>query len=250
MLTPAAALAALTLLTAPPTDGVDVLRAVHAKYAGKWFTTMTFVQKTTFLNGRVQTWYEAMEVPGKLRIDIAPASAGQGMLFRNDTLYRFAAGKQAPARAMKHPMLILLHDVHAVPLDTTVAKLKSLGFDLSKTYESTWEGKPVIVVGALAGDTTSSQFWLEKDRLLLVRLIDPTMDARFGGYVKHGSAWVERRIEVWQKGQLVQLEEYTDVKTGVTHEPGLFDPARTTTPTWVGAGEERWPAPPPPPPGS
>lgn len=53
MLTPAAALAALTLLTAPPTDGVDVLRAVHAKYAGKWFTSMTFVQKTTFLNGRV-----------------------------------------------------------------------------------------------------------------------------------------------------------------------------------------------------
>ena len=249
MLTPAAALAALTLLTAPPTDGVDVLRAVHAKYAGKWFTSMTFVQKTTFLNGRVQTWYEAMEVPGKLRIDMAPASAGQGMLFRNDTIYRFAGGKMAPARALKHPMLILLHDVHAAPLDTTVAKLRSLGFDLSKTYESTWEGKPVIVVGALAGDTTSSQFWLEKERMLLVRLIDPTMDARFSGYAKHGSAWVEGRIEVWQKGKLVQLEEYTDVKTNVKHDPGLFDPARTATPAWVGAGEERWPAPPPPPPG-
>ncbi|MBK7596856.1 MAG: hypothetical protein IPJ11_16970 [Gemmatimonadetes bacterium] len=246
MLTPAAALAALTLLTAPPADGVDVLRAVHARYAGKWFTSMTFVQKTTFGTGKVQTWYEAMEVPGKLRIDMAPASAGQGMLFRNDTLYRFAAGKQAGARAMKHPMLILLHDVHAVPLDSTVAKLRSLGFDLAKTHETTWDGKAVIVVGALAGDTTSSQFWLEKERLLLVRLIDPSMDARFSGYNKHGSAWVEGRIEIWQKGKLTQLEEYTDVKTGVQHEPGLFDPARTTTPTWVGAGQERWPVPPAP----
>lgn len=245
MLIPATALAALALLTAPPTDGVDVLRAAHARYEGKWFTTMTFVQKTTFPGGKVQTWYEAMEVPGKLRIEVAPAEQGNGMLFRNDTLYQFAGGKLRGTRAMKHSMLILLHDLHAVPLETTVANLRGLGFDLSKTHETTWEGKAVIVVGALAGDTTSTQFWLEKDRMLLVRLIEPTMDARFSGYTKHGSAWVERRIEIWRKGTLVQLEEYMDVKTGVKHEPGLFDPARTTPSTWIGKGEERWPAAPP-----
>jgi len=247
--------ALFSLLAAPQQDGRDLIRAAHARYAGKWFTTMTFVQKTTFPGrpstspgGLVQTWYETMQVPGMLRIDLAPAASGNGMIFRNDSLYQLAGGTVRGSRAMKHSMLILLHDIHAVPAEVTIANLESLGFDLGKTHETTFEGVPVIVVGAAAGDTTSKQFWIEKERLLLVRLIEPNagggMDAHFGGYVRHGGAWVERVIKIHQGGKLNQLEEYLDVRTDVKLEPGLFDPARTTPPSWVGKGEERWPAPP------
>lgn len=235
------ALLLLGHLTAAP-DGEAVIRAAYAKYEGKWFRTMTFVQKTTFpKTGVVETWYEAMQVPGTLRIDRAPASAGRGMIFRNDTLYAIQNGEVRPGRAYVHSMLVMLVDIHALPPERTIAKMRGLGYDLSKTHETTFKGKPVIVVGALAGDTTSKQFWMEKDRLLLARLIEGPMDAHFGGYQKEGEAWVEREILIHQGGVLTQIEEYTQVKTGVTHEPGLFDPAKYFVPKWIGDGRELWP---------
>jgi hypothetical protein len=246
-----ASTALLLLQLASPAlpDGAAVIRSAHARYEGKWFTTMTFVQKTTFPGRGLQTWYEAMQLPGTLRIDIAPASRGQGMIFRNDSLYRFAGGKAQPGQPLKHSMLILLHDIHVVSPEATIANLSGLGFDLSKTHETTWQGVPVIVVGAEPGDTTSKQFWFEKERLLLVRLIEPNggggMDAHFGDYTRHGTAWIEGTIKVHQGGTLVQLEEYTDIRTGVQHESGLFDPSHLGTPTWIGDGAERWQAAPP-----
>ncbi len=246
----ATALLFVQLATPAPSDGADVVRAAHARYAGKWFTTMTFVQKTTFPGNRLETWYEAMELPGKLRIDIAPAASGRGMLFRNDSLYPFVSGKARPPRALKHSMLILLHDIHVVSPEVTIANLQGLGFDLTKTHETRRDGKDLIVVGALEGDTTSKQFWMEKDRLLLVRLIEPNgaggMDASFGDYTKHGNAWIEGTIRVLQGGKLAQLEEYTEIKTGMRHEAGLFDPTRSERPAWIGTGAERWTAPPGP----
>ncbi|MDX2206030.1 MAG: hypothetical protein SFU57_00140 [Gemmatimonadales bacterium] len=250
------ALAVWSLMASAAPDGRDIVRAAHARYAGKWFTTMTFVQKTTYPTrttnapgGLVQTWYETMQVPSMLRIDVAPTTGGNGMIFRNDTLYQFSGGAIRGSRPMKHSMLILLHDIHVLPAETTIANLAGLGFDLTKTHETTWEGVPVIVVGALAGDTTSKQFWFEKERLLLVRLIEPNagggMDAHFSGYTKHGEAWVERVIKIHQGGRLNQLEEYEDVRTNVPLEKGIFDPSRLAPPAWVGRGEERWPPAPP-----
>ena len=47
---PTAALALLTLLagTTAPKSGEDLVRQMHARYAGKWYRTVTFVQTTTF----------------------------------------------------------------------------------------------------------------------------------------------------------------------------------------------------------
>jgi len=40
-----------------------------------------------------------------------------------------------------------------------IEKLKGLKFDLSIEREETWQGRPVYVVGARAGDLHSAQFW-------------------------------------------------------------------------------------------
>src|SRR5262249_20497528 len=61
-----------------------LLRAMHERYDGKWYRTVTFVQKTTIglpSGGTVnQTWYEAGELPGRLRID-TDVSARTGVLY-------------------------------------------------------------------------------------------------------------------------------------------------------------------------
>ena len=69
-------LVAATLSLAPKT-GEDVVRAMNERYAGRWYKTLTFVQKTTYPDGRIETWHEALSMPGLLRIDIEPLDSGE-----------------------------------------------------------------------------------------------------------------------------------------------------------------------------
>lgn len=227
-------LSLLPLFAHQPAPGDDVIRQMHRRYQGAWVTTFTFEQKTTFGDGRVETWYEAGQLPGKLRIDIAPASAGRAILFRGDSIYNYRNGRRGRGGPLVHPLLLVLYDVHHLAPDTTIARLRALGFDLDKTHETTWNGQKVIVLGAMAGDSTTAQIWIEKDRLLPVRLIQGGADDRIGGYERVGKGWSERRVETWQNGQRTQLEEYSHYRADVTHELGLFDPTpEYKLPKWV-----------------
>ncbi|PYX34972.1 MAG: hypothetical protein DMG81_19205, partial [Acidobacteria bacterium] len=51
--------------------------------------------------------------------------------------------------------------------------LRSEKFDITKFHEETWKGRAVFVVGAEQGDLKSPQFWVDKERLLFVRLFQP-----------------------------------------------------------------------------
>lgn len=62
------------------------------------------------------------------------------------------------ARPLVHALLLLLHDIHVGSADAVIAKLRAQGFDLATTGAATWDGRPVVVVGAVTGDTTARQF--------------------------------------------------------------------------------------------
>lgn len=140
---------------------------MHDRYAGKCYRTLTFTQKSTFPDGKVETWYEALLVPGKLRIDIAPLDSMNATICRNDTVYEYKAGKLAESQAQVHPLLLLGFDVYNQPPAVTAQKLRALGFDLDKVHEDWHEGRAVHVVGALKGDSASRQFWIDKGKTLL-----------------------------------------------------------------------------------
>ena len=61
-------------------NGDALLRAMHDRYQSSWYQTVTFTQKSTTYkadgSSTAETWYEAALLPGKLRIDIGPASGG------------------------------------------------------------------------------------------------------------------------------------------------------------------------------
>src|SRR6266850_2126429 len=142
---------------------------MHERYKGKWYRTVTFVQTTTSLREKkVETWYEAARIPGMLRIDVAPVDSGKMILFRNDSLYRFDDGQRKAAVPFVHPLMVLGFDVYADPPERTVAKLEGLKFDLSLIREDTWQGRPVYVVGAAAGDSSTRQFWVDRERLVFL----------------------------------------------------------------------------------
>src|SRR3954462_14196224 len=84
---------AAAAFAAKVTTTEQLIQAMQAKYAKSWYKTATFVQKTTTFQAdgtkKVETWYEAMSLPGFLRIDFPPTKDGNGILFANSQLYSF-----------------------------------------------------------------------------------------------------------------------------------------------------------------
>jgi hypothetical protein len=224
----------------PPKDGAEVVAMMRERYLDKWYRTLTFVQKTTLPDGKVETWYEAAELPGKLRIDIAPLDGKNTILFRNDTLYEFKAGRLAETKPLIHPLMVLGFDVYAQPLDRTIRQLRELGFDLSKVHESEWQGRPAYVVGAAAGDSVTRQFWIDRERLYFVRMLEPgkqdpsaRVETQFNKYIPMGQGWLETEVRFLVNGETKMLEEYTQPKADVALPDGIFDPSRWVPPGWV-----------------
>ena len=227
-----------------PKSGADVLERMRAAYAGKWYHTLTFVQKTTFYDSTgketYQTWYESLRHTPKsgtqLRIDVGEPSAGRGVLYTADSVWVMRDGKLAAARGDGNVFLPLIEGVYVQPVEQTLRELESSHLDMSKVHASKWENRPVWVVGASSpSDTTSPQFWIDADRNVVVRFIlsfgegQPPMDARLEKYERVGDGWLATKIVMSQSGKPRQAEEYSEWKAGVDLDPALFDPTTWTT---------------------
>jgi outer membrane lipoprotein-sorting protein len=236
----------LTLTRAHAEDvrsGENVLQAMHDRYAKSWYETLTFTQKSTTYNpdgtSKAETWHEAAALPGKLRIDVGAPSDGNGYLMVDGTLTVLRGGKEAGTRPRMNMLLVLGFDVYRQAPDATIRIVKDEGYDLSKFHEETWEGQPVYVVGAEKGDLKSKQFWVDKNRLLFVRLFEPTQadpnkfqDIRFEDYRQMAGGWVAARVEVYVDDKKTFSEEYSDILCNAKLEPGTFDPKQFNSTHW------------------
>ena len=228
------------LIPIAPQNGEELLSMMHDRYAGKWYRTLTFTQKTTLPDGKVETWYEALELPGKLRIDIAPLDSMKAILFRNDSVYQFDRGELKSSAPLVHPLMVLAFDVYGAPVAETVGKLQKLGFDLSKLHLTKWRDRPTYVVGATAGDTTSPQFWIDAERLYFVRSLEPSKkdasvinETRFEKYMPLAGGWLEMEVLFLANGKQRVKEEYSKPKANVKLDPAIFDPRAWKAPGWV-----------------
>ena len=221
----------------------QLIAAMQKKYAKSWYRTATFVQKTTNIdkdgNRKLETWYEAMSLPGSLRIDFTPVKDGNGILFTNSQIYVFKNGKVDSTRPFVHPLMVLGFDLYGMPENEVIEKLKGLKFDLSIFHEDTWQGHPVYVVGAKAGDAHSAQFWIDKKNLYFVRMIRPagkdgtqTQETQFNKYVKLGGGWMSPEVVFLVDNKIVTIEEYSDLRANVTLPDKLFDPQSFATVHW------------------
>ena len=219
-------------------SGEDLITEMHKKYEGKWYKTLTFVQKNTQYrpDGTTQNsiWYEAMELPGKLRIDFEPLADKTGMMFVGGKQMNFNKGKLVRTQAAVHPLMVLGFDVYGQPVETTINQLKELKFDLSIIREDKWQDRAVYVVGAAKGDLKSKQFWVDKKNLFFVRSLQPSgpnekrvSETQFNKYQKvKGGGWIAPEVVFIVDGKRVFVEEYTEIKTGMDLNADLFDPEK------------------------
>ena len=221
-------------------SGDDLIAAMQKKYAGKWYKTLTFVQKTIHHQPDGTTtsemWHEAMSVPGNLRIDFVDSTTGDGILFADGKLYSYRDGKPATGRPFVHPLLVLGFDVYMQPIGTTIGQIKGMGIDMSVIHQDKWQGRMVYVIGAKQGDLNTPQFWVDKKNLLFVRLIQlggkdkkTVQETQFNKYVKSGGGWVSAEVKFFVDGKLTTTEEYTDIQTGMQLKSDLWDPEKWFT---------------------
>ena len=201
------------------------------------------MQKTTEIdkdgNKKIEIWYEALSVPGSLRIDFTPVKDGGGILFTNNQIYVFKDGKVDTNRPYVHPLMILGFDIYRLSPADALEKLKGLKFDLSILREDTWQGRAVYVVGAKQGDLHATQFWIDQKNLYFVRMIRPvgkdgaqTQETQFNKYQRLGGGWMAPEVIFMVDGKTVTTEEYSEMRADVPLDSKLFDPQYWSTVHW------------------
>jgi hypothetical protein len=220
------------------TSSSGLIKAMHDRYAGKYLKTMSFLQNNTryTTTGQEQKsqWYEHIEIPGKLRIAFLPASQRSGLVQVDDRVASFDNGIRVDFRPSVNPLLLLTADVYVAPVAAIMRGLDSLDVDGEIIRSDVWEGQPVYVVGAKAGDSSSNQLWVDKDDLRLVRFIQSNRtgertivsDIRVQGYKEIQGFDVPTTFLVIRNGRPFWREQYADVRVNEEFPPGTFDQAR------------------------
>jgi CubicO group peptidase (beta-lactamase class C family) len=218
----------------PTPAGVAVIQKMHDRYASTWYSSLSFTElaEQTSADGKTtsETWWEEGKIPGKLRIDVGTTPTDtvkqrRIVVFANDTAYVKAPGQPVRRVARLNPLLVLGFDIYRQPVDRSVTELKDEGFDLSHVSHDVWHGRPVTVVG------TDKQFWIDDERQVFVRLLDPTHtiltnadEAWFNDYRPLAGGWIAAEVGVTDKGAMRLHEVYSNIKANVALPETMFDP--------------------------
>jgi hypothetical protein len=213
-----------------PGNGEKIVKMMHTRNAGKWHKAVTFDQTTEMYRNdslkRTQEWHEAIFFPDKLRIDIEPVANDNAIIFRNDSTYSIRNGQIKAARSEENDLIFLLGGMYSYPAEKVVAKMNSLGYDLSKAYESEWNGKPVYIVGAADKNDKVNQLWIDKENLYLVRMLKygkENMEGIFENHIKVSDNWTETKATFYFEGKLAQIETYHNYKATPSLDERIFN---------------------------
>lgn len=225
----------------PITTSDQLVKAMQKRYAGKWARTITFTQQNTHYTADTvkgkSVWYEAIEYPDKFRIDFGEIQEGNAVIFARDSVYNFKAGLLKAKRKQANNLMLLAGGIYFMSAEEAKKRLQEAGFQLDKFRTDTWQGQRVYVVGATAGDLTSAQFWIDQEKLYLVRTINPTpdhhvQDAQFSKHIQTAGGWTETEVLFLKDGKAEQREEYQGIQANVPLPAGLFEEAQFGKTHW------------------
>lgn len=220
------------------TTTAELIGAMHAHYAGRWYSTLSATQENTrwTAGGREarNDWIEYVGVPGRMRIEFLPQTMRSGVLFEGGRVHTFDDGRRIETRRQVNALLLLTADVYAIAPDSTLGMLRRAGVAAGRFHERMWQGRKVYVAGALAGDTTRTQLWVDADRLVLVRWIErvsqggrtTVTDTHLRNYRTVEGYPVAHESIVHRNGQRVLREVHKSVRVNPPLSPALFDPVR------------------------
>ena len=211
--------------------------AMREKYSGKYFKTLTFLQNntryTTTGEEQKSQWFEHVEAPGKLRIAFLPAAQKSGLVQVGESVASFDNGMRIDFRPSVNPVLLLTVDAYSASAASVMRSLDSLGVDTQIVRTDEWEGRPVYVVGARTGDTTSNQVWIDVEHLRLARFIQRVgrgeramlSEIRVRSYREIEGYQIPTEILTLRNGRPVWREQRTDIRVNAELPANVFDQA-------------------------
>lgn len=215
----------------PQTTGKEVLKKMHDRYAGKWYKTLFFNQTTEIYKNdslrRSEIWYEHIQFPQNFRIDFGSPDSGNAVIFKNDSSYVFRNSKKVRTSYYPNDLLFLLGGMYFYPLEKSISKMATFGFDPGKFHEDIWKGKKVYVIGAAKNEDSTNQVWFDKENYNLVRMLKfenkQKEEALLENHEKLNGGYSETLVYFYINNKLIQVERYHDLKADAQVNPGIFD---------------------------
>jgi hypothetical protein len=233
----------------------SLLKAIHNSKNN--VRDLTFSQTVTFYNPegsvlRTLDTFVSRQRSGFQRLDVVPLKDRKATLYRDGSIFEFQDGSLAFQKKVIDPeiklslipaeytILLLNCAVYSNPLKEVINKLKEAGFDLSKFHEETWQNRKVYIVGANQGNLQDKQFWIDQERLVLVRLIQPgkkqetgTFDIQFNNFEKVKNTWEFREASYKFNGKPERQIVRTNFRSDNTLPDDLFSPDKFVKPEWI-----------------
>jgi hypothetical protein len=231
----------LFMASKPLSKPIKIIQKMHKHWAGKWSKNMQFEQNVYLYRNdslvREEVWQELLSSPKNLHIRFNGFETGNGVIFRNDSVYYFSGGKVARQEKRVHHLLLLAFDVYFLPPSQTEKQLQELGFNLDVSYEKEINGKKIIVVGTKEpSDTQTSQFWVEKENMYLTRVIHNAggvvSDIELKSYQMIDNYPVATEISFKNNGKLRMVEKYFNISFPKNVNSDIFDIQKVASTKW------------------
>ena len=190
-----------------------------------------------YADGRIEV-PETMELEGSLRYIFSQAFRSDARSNDSERIFIFSDGKtltlidgnsvpRATNRFDLYKDLLFYHS-----REELVERLLQLGVDVSISSLGRFEGKIAFVIGVEYPDESVSQVWIDQDTFLplrwIIKGVDPadesdTLEIRYLIWWKVGKIRYPSRIEYYQDGNLVRVNQAINFEENPTFSEELFD---------------------------
>ncbi len=220
-----------------PLSGRELISMLHTRYNEIFFRSLSFSQEVLrYKDQKVSSTeiiHEAYLSPGRLILKFRDWGSGDGLIFRNDSLYTIEKGLVIKEEYRIHDLLLLCFDVYNIAPEVTTGKLESLNYNLALIAEENCMGEKAWRVGEVNGNC----FWINSESLMLLKVqiknSDRARTVRFSNYQVINNVPIATRIEFYDaSGDLEMVEKYYDIKPFNKLEDIIFDPGNFVLSKW------------------
>ncbi|HJQ18812.1 MAG TPA: hypothetical protein VJ867_00595 [Gemmatimonadaceae bacterium] len=224
--------------TAAPRSGLEVVGRMRRAHPSRELKSLRFTVTTEFRDQppRASQSLAYALLPGRLRVEALPSTTRSGSVRDRQRMTVFRAGRRVATARRVDLVSLLTFDVFAQNVDTTIMWLDSARVRFGYTRRSAFNDREVWVVGAVDGDSTSAQFWVDADEWRVVRVIqrdprqaDRIVDVRYTDFTELLDVPVPTRVEVWRDGQLAEVQTMSDFTVNLALPRNAFDLRRWTS---------------------
>lgn len=221
-------------------NGIEVIKAMHEKYDGKWYKNLTFSQGVEQYKDekiiKKEVWHEAYKAPSNLIIKFRSLTSGNGYLFLGDSLHIYAHHKLAASRKHNNFLVTLGFDVYNQPVDKTVRTLTDVKFDLEKVTSTSFNGKDVYVVGVSSLEEKTNHFYIDAENLVFLKSISYTENAKretvFKSYKNIEGNLIATEVDFLTNGKLDMTEKYYNIEFPKSIADSVYDKNKFVEAKW------------------